>query len=232
MAGMMYLGNQKVTPVIIQGGGSSETPVTSFKLADEITTVSENELFYELFYDKGNQSFSVDLNNLEVVSGDEAFSSFIQDTKAGSTAKIKNLRVVSGNSAFFNFAYSMNNRYSVDVDFSKIEELSGDGCFAGAFLGCNVGGVVRFTSLTTLTGDGALRVCFAKSDVSEIYFNSLTSQSFGEDLEQFMSMLLLVTGCTVHFPSNLESVIGNWSDVLAGFGGTNTTILFDLEATS
>ena len=45
-------------------------------------------------------------------------------------------------------------------------------------------------------------------------------------------MLRGVTGCTVHFPSNLEAVIGSWSDVTNGFGGTNTTVLFDLPATT
>jgi hypothetical protein len=45
-------------------------------------------------------------------------------------------------------------------------------------------------------------------------------------------MLQGVTGCTVHFPSNLQSVIGSWSDVTARFGGTNTTVLFDLTATT
>jgi len=44
----------------------------------------------------------------------------------------------------------------------------------------------------------------------------------------------MLSGCsnvTVHFPSNLQSVIGSWYDVQNGFGGTNTTVLFDLPAT-
>ena len=44
-------------------------------------------------------------------------------------------------------------------------------------------------------------------------------------------MLSGVTGCTVHFPSNLETVIGDWSSVTSGFGGTDTTVLFDLPST-
>ena len=44
-------------------------------------------------------------------------------------------------------------------------------------------------------------------------------------------MLDGVTGCTVHFPSNIQSVIGSWASVTSGFGGTNTTVLFDLPAT-
>ena len=44
-------------------------------------------------------------------------------------------------------------------------------------------------------------------------------------------MLNGVTGCTVHFPSNLKSLMMYWSDVTRGFGGTNTIVLFDLPAT-
>ena len=36
---------------------------------------------------------------------------------------------------------------------------------------------------------------------------------------------------TVHFPANMQSVIGSWSDVVNGFNGTNTTVLFDLPST-
>lgn len=43
-------------------------------------------------------------------------------------------------------------------------------------------------------------------------------------------MLLGVTGCTVHSPSNLSSTIGNLDACKKGFSGTNTTVLFDLIA--
>jgi hypothetical protein len=62
-------------------------------------------------------------------------------------------------------------------------------------------------------------------------FPALTSTSFGSYTNQFNNMLRMVTGCTVHFPSNLQSVIGSWSDITAGFGGTNTVVSFDLPAT-
>lgn len=37
-----------------------------------------------------------------------------------------------------------------------------------------------------------------------------------------------VRSCTVHFPAAIQSTIGNWTSVQNGFGGTNTTVLFDL----
>lgn len=97
------------------------------------------------------------------------------------------------------------------VDMPKVNTLpsnalAGSASTGGAFTDC--------TSLTTLS------------------FPALTSTSFGSYTNQFNYMLKGVTGCTVHFPSNLQSVIGSWSSVTSGFGGTNTTVLFDLPATT
>ena len=69
---------------------------------------------------------------------------------------------------------------------------------------------------------------FKNSQITKLEFPSLKSTS----TISMNNMLEDVTGCTVHFPSNLQSVIGQSEDVLAGFGGTNTTVLFDLPATS
>ena len=68
--------------------------------------------------------------------------------------------------------------------------------------------------------------------LASIFFPSLNSNFFGSYTNQFKGIPQGVTGCTVHFPSNLQSVIGSWFDVTAGFGGTNTTVLFDLPATT
>ena len=77
-----------------------------------------------------------------------------------------------------------------------------------------------------------LNYCFRNTKITSLSFPALTQTSFGNYTNCFNNMLYCVTGCTVHFPSNLQSVIGSWSDVTKGFGGTNTTVLFDLTATS
>ena len=102
-----------------------------------------------------------------------------------------------------------------------------------AFYNCTNLTSVDLSSLTTLSGSQAMSQAFyGCTGLTSLSFPALTSTSFGSYTNQFNSMLSGVTGCTVHFPSNLQSVIGSWSSVTAGFGGTNTTVLYDLPATT
>lgn len=65
--------------------------------------------------------------------------------------------------------------------------------------------------------------------LDDLWFYALNSSSFGSTyINQFYNMLSGHTGTTVHFPIALQSTIGSWSDVVAGFGGTNITVLFDI----
>lgn len=100
---------------------------------------------------------------------------------------------------------------------------------AGAFSGNQITSV-DLSALTTV-GANAMYDAFSYNQIEHIYFRALTSNSF-EDESCFDNMLEGNDGATVHFPSNLQAVIGNWASVLNGFGGTNTTVLFDLPATS
>ena len=61
-------------------------------------------------------------------------------------------------------------------------------------------------------------------------FPSLNPQSFNNYNDQFHTMLANVSDCTVHFPYSIKKVISEWQDVISGFGGNNTIILFDLHA--
>lgn len=92
---------------------------------------------------------------------------------------------------------------------------------------------VSFTNLSSILPSSAFYDCFEyRTGLEHIYFPALNSNSFGTNTLQFTGMLFGVTGCTVHFPANLESVIGSWESVINGFNGTNTTVLFDLPATT
>jgi len=108
----------------------------------------------------------------------------------------------------------------------------GDFVLMCAFYGSTGLEDVDFTGLENITGEKALQRAFANCvNLTDIRFPNLKSTFAGSNTDQFNEMLLGVTGCSVHFPSNLESVIDTWTDVVAGFGGTSTTVLFDLEAT-
>lgn len=109
----------------------------------------------------------------------------------------------------------------------------GNNIFRFAFSSCTSLQTMTFPKLASMIGQNTFQYAFSScTSLTSISFPALNSNSFGNNYtNQFNSMLNGVTGCTVHFPSNLESVIGSWTDVTAGFGGTNTTVLFDLPAT-
>ena len=121
------------------------------------------------------------------------------------------------------------------LDVSKLESIGSEG-LSNAFA-INSGDQNYLTSITfdklnKFNGTYALQNCFRfRTALQSLSFPALKSTSFGTINNCFNDMLQGITGCTVHFPSNLQSVIGNWYDVTNGFGGTNTTVLFDLPAT-
>lgn len=232
MAGMMYLGNQKVTPVIVQGGSAEPTGCV-FRVPDNVTEISTKEQFESLYGTKFPYDVVIDLNNVETVSGEDAFqTSFVN---INITSLKENVKTISGRTAFDTaFAYSTIPEES--TLFENLETLSELGLVA-CFYRSKGKKIFRFKKLSYIGVQG-FSTCFPDSSVEHIYFNSLTSSSFADDPSApgnpdrvFMYMLEGVDGCTVHFPSNLESLIGEGSYVLSGFGGTNTTVLFDLPET-
>ena len=174
---------------------------------------------------------SVDLSNLTTVSGRDAMDSAFYSCSGLTSVDLSSLTTVSGDSAMH---YAFNGcRGLTSVDLSNLTTLSSNRAMNSAFSGCTGLTSVDLSSLTTVSGNYAMISAFRGcTGLTSVSFPSLTSTSFGSYTNQFNGMLSGVTGCAVHFPSNLQSVIGSWSDVTAGFGGTNTTVLFDLPATT
>ncbi|MCM1003588.1 MAG: leucine-rich repeat domain-containing protein [Candidatus Gastranaerophilales bacterium] len=117
------------------------------------------------------------------------------------------------------------------VDLSNLTSVGPSGMI-NAFMGCENLETIEFNNLSSISDDGMLQAFYDCTSLKNVSFPSLKSTSFtGSFQGEFNMMLRKVPDCTVHFPSNLESVIGEWSDVTSGFGGINTTVLFDLPAT-
>lgn len=198
----------------------------------------------------------VDMSSLTQISGTYCCANMFQYSSI-TTVNMSSLQVVSGSTACGNmFAFCTG---LTSVDISALTTLSGNSCCNGMFKGCSALTSVALTSLQEISGANAFANAFAFTGLTSLTFPSLsvltasnaikqicqdclaltsisfpalTSTSFGSQTTQFDNMLLNVTGCTVHFPSNLQSVIGSWASVTAGFGGTNTTVSFDLPATT
>lgn len=209
----------------------------------KLKSISASNSFSMCF--RNNKIINFYLQELETITGDYAFSNCLSNNSYLKTALFPKL-VSCSNNAFNGFAYPStleeasfpllrtagDNCFNLAFCNSNLNtanfnslETAGNYCFSNTFLGTKVK-IISFPSLSTV---GAY--CFwqmAGAETTDIYFNSLNSNSFGGNTNCFEYMLYRCNGVTVHFPTALEAVIGNWSDVLAGFGGTNTTILYDL----
>lgn len=140
------------------------------------------------------------LNKLEKISGSQGVQGMFQNCTNLTDAGMERLRSITSTS-YYMFSYCSNLE---TVRFSSLWQANANLCFNRWFGNC--------------------------SKLKHIYFPSLTASGLGTWISQFDNMLFSVTGCTVHFPANLQSTIGSWSSITGGMGGTNTVVLFDLPS--
>lgn len=176
---------------------------------------------------------TLDISNLEFITGQNVCKNMFCGS-AISTLNLSSLETISGQTAAEGMFLDSTNLTSVDI--SSLTDISGNRACRNMFQNTGITSIT-FTSLSDLSAANATQCfyeMFAFTPITSISFPALTSSSFGSNTNQFNNMLSTYDGgsCTVHFPSNLQSVIGSWSDVTNGFGGSNVTVLFDLPATS
>ena len=180
---------------------------------------------------------SIDLSNITTINGSNVMSKAFSNTSITSV-DLSSLTTISSSSAM-NSAF-LNCPLINSIDLSSLTSLVGSGAMMPNAFALSTNPTsplpltsVTFTSLSSIGGTAPMRNIFAKRDGLEIYFPALNSNSFTGQLTTYLDNLVNgAVGCTVHFPSNMQSVIGNWSSVQNGFGGTNTTVLWDLPATT
>lgn len=199
----------------------------TFSLPSDATDLGDYAMYYDFY--GGTGLTSVDLLSLTTISGRSAMGHAFEGCTSLTSVDLSNLTTISGNSGM---SYSFSNCTNlISIDLSNLTTMSGRDTIAFAFYGCSALTSVDLSSLTTINGMQAMRYAFQNcTSLTTLSFPALTSIT--ASAHPFGQMLSGVTGCTVHFPSNLQSVIGSWSDVTSGFGGTNTTVLFDLPATT
>ena len=115
----------------------------------------------------------------------------------------------------------------VSVDFSNLDTINGSGAMTNTFASCSSLSSVDFSSLRRVISSRAMYRAFEYcSSLSSLSFPSFDASVSANSA--FNDMLYHTSGCTVHFPASQESTMSSWSYVTNGFGGTNTTVLFDL----
>lgn len=169
-------------------------------------------------------SFSLPSNATNV--GKYALAYAFYSCPSLTSVDLSSLTKVSGEDAFYEAFYSCKSLTSVDL--SSLTTLSGRNALASAFDVCTALTSVDFSSLTTVSGYHALYNTFSRcNSLTSLSFPALTVSGLQYGSSQFDNMLYGVTGCTVHFPAAVQAKIETTSSY-PNFGGTNTTVLFDL----
>lgn len=220
MAGSLYLGSQRVCPAIVTGGGGGNKEFAPYQIVNGVAEPLNHVLTGDEF------------SNITSVANSGLAEIFMYCDGLIGNLNLSSITSIGeyGLSSCFYLCKGI-----TSVDFSSLSNVYGYG-LQQAFYGCSELKTVNFTSLTTLDGrsfNGTFASC---TKLEDVYFNSLTTESFGVYTNQFGNMLAR-TGTTVthtlHFPSNLESIIQGL-DGYPNFGGTSgyVVLAFDLPATS
>lgn len=189
----------------------------------------ENSYVFNNAFKNCTALISVNLSALEEVHGDSAMNSAFYGCTALTTMDLSSLTIVEDSNSMGGIFSGCTSLTTLNVD--SLEEIKGGSAFYKAFMDCTSLRTVDFKSIKKLTGNACLHYAFQNSGIKTLYFRELNNVSFGAYTNQLNQMLNGCSNVTVHFPENLEATIGNWTDVQNGFGGTNVTVLFDLDPT-
>ena len=204
--------------------GSSVVTVDFGKLE----TVSGAYNFHSAF--NGCTSLTtINFSSLKTVSAAQAFYNAFRTTSITGTLDLSSLETVTGSQAFYEaFAYPYTFNALTGVNFSSLTSVTGSGAFQYMFAQCIGLTTVTFPVLTEVLSTAFQYMFYDCTGLTELSFPALTTAYN----TSFANMLLECSDVTVHFPAAMEATMQNWSSVTNGFGGTNTTVLFDLTATS
>lgn len=172
---------------------------------------------------------SFDLSGLETVSAQNGLGYAFYKATNLTSVNLPSLKVASG-FGVMSYVFAEDPLITT-ADLSCLTAINGYNGLQRIFSNDRALASVDLSSLTVLAGATSLEYAFSNTSLTTLSLPCLTPSSFGGINSQFNNMLYGVTGCTVHFPSNIQSTIGSWTSVTNGFGGTNTTVLFDLPAT-
>lgn len=121
------------------------------------------------------------------------------------------------------------------LSLPNLREVSGGYCLDSMCSGCSSLTTVDLSSLTIITGKQACGSMFGQCrNLTSLSFPAITTSSFGSsNKDQFNRMCQSIPNITLHFPSNVQSVIEGLTgySATAPFGAVAGTVLFDLPAT-
>lgn len=179
---------------------------------------------------------SISLPELETVSGNGAMRNFASNCSNLTSISLPKLKTVTGSYAIAHLVY-----YTKITTFSlpELTTANNGNALYSICSSCSLLETAYFTKLSDISGQTTFAYSFIGCPVlTDVYFNALTTTSFGSYVNQFANMFNATSmstsgNCTIHFPSNLSSTISGLTGY-PNFGATagRLTLAFDLPATS
>ena len=198
----------------------------------EITAITGSSACSNMFASCSRIS-SVDLSSLTTVSGNSACISMFNACTGLTSISLGSLTTVSGSNACGNMFFGCSGITSVDL--SSLTTISGGTACNSMFNRCTNMTTVNLNSLSVITGSQAcMNMFYGCTALTSLSFPAITTTSFGSYINQFNNMCQSIPSITLHFPSNVQSVIEGLTgySTTAPFGATSGTVLFDLPATA
>lgn len=203
-----------------------------------VKDIEDYALSHKFYY---NQSLThgVSFTDLENLSGEYCLHGAFQYTNISSVSFPKLKTITGSNALYYAFGYTQ----ITTLTFPELEIASSSYAFRYLCYQCHLLEKVYFTKLSDVSAGMAIFLsAFGGCRViTDIYFNALTTISFGTYTTQFQNMFSSGSAGTaatsgnvnVHFPSNLSSTISGLTGYpLFGGASGRVTLLFDLPQTS
>ena len=217
-----------------------------------LENISGTQAMYQAFQNCTGLT-SVDLSGLKQVTGYNGAVRVFNGCTGITTADLSSLEYVNNIYGMFegcsslttvrwsNKAYAMPGSSALSsmfkgcigltsFDFSMVISAEGSFALSSIFEGCTNLTSVNISHLAKLGTSSTLSNTFKGcTSLTELRFNNLAHTATNLNAA-FPNMLSGCSGVTVHFPSDWATDMASWANVTAGFGGTNTTVLWDLPA--
>lgn len=189
---------------------------------------------YSLYYTytRNNSIINADIKFPNKVTGNYACSNMFTASTSLTTFTCDSVYVINGQNSLELLCSSCSSLVSFDL--SCLVVAYGYQCCKEICRDTNALQNVNLPSLKSLASYQTFYRAFYGSGITSLSFPSITTTSFGTtQTNQFAQMCRNINGITLHFPSNVQSVIEGLEgySATAPFGATSGTVLFDLPKT-
>lgn len=199
-----------------------------------VTKLAQSHILEGAYYNNYVISGTVDMSDLTTVSGNSACQYMFWNCPGITGIDLSSLTTISAPTGCSFMFYGCSG-ITGNVDLSSLTTVSGASACNSMFKNCTGITSANLSSLTTVNAATACASMFyGCTALTSLSFPSITTTSFGTRINVFTDMCYGIPNITLHFPSNVQSVIEGLTgySATAPFGAVSGSVLFDLPATS